>query len=428
MKFLVVGQSVRNIACSAVRAGHTVLAADCYCDLDLISSVHQAVLLGDPRFRSQSALKGDVLELVEVHCPDAVVLGPGLEDLTLEGVTVLNNRPLQFSRVSDKLWLARWLERRGFPVVPTRPFGSHLPLPFVVKPRRGAGGQGCRLVSGQAGEGDEETTGHKKRADGKEGRKKRVDGERDGGVWEDDERQDRGRDGARTEDGRAEQGEPLEGQSLYGGQLIVQPFLEGTPASASVLGDGEEAVTLAVNEQLIGLSWAGGSGFRYCGNITPLDPGLGRGAVEDMARMAEEIVSGLGLVGSNGVDFLATDEGPVVVEVNARFQGSLDTVELAFGVNLFQAHLEAFAGRLPQSSSGEASCRTVAGRAVIYAHQDLTVDRDLRCIVEGATDIPAPGSRIMQGEPLTSLQATGRDRAAVLEELKNQAARLKSSP
>jgi len=367
MKVLVVGQSVRNIACSAARAGHTVLAADCYCDLDLCSSVAQTVHLRDPRLCSRDILKNEILSLVEAFMPDRVVLGPGVEDMSLKGVNVLNNNPSRFSRVSDKLWLARWLERQGYPAVPTWPSDQDLPPSIVVKPRRGAGGLGCRLI------------------------------------------------GSGT-------GVTKEGVGEFGQQLIAQPFLEGTAASVSVMGTGEESVAVAVNEQLIGLPWAGGSSFRYCGNITPLDRELGGGAIDQMSCLAEDIVSDLSLVGSNGVDFLITGDGPVVVEVNPRFQGSLDTVEMATGINVFQAHLEAFQGRLPQ----KAICGMTAGRAVIYAHRNLLIERDVSRHVQGSTDIPAPGSRVTQGDPLASLLAIGQDRSAVLDELKSRAAKLRT--
>ena len=128
--------------------------------------------------------------------------------------------------------------------------------------------------------------------------------------------------------------------------MIAQELITGRPASVSVIGNGREARAIAVNEQLIGVPWAGAKGFRYSGNITPLAPpqcGIG--------QMAEEIIAKLGLVGSNGVDFLLTEKGPVVVEVNSRFQGSLDTVEMAAGNNVFQAHLQSFLGMLPESAS-----------------------------------------------------------------------------
>ncbi|VVB70736.1 ATP-grasp domain protein [uncultured archaeon] len=195
--------------------------------------------------------------------------------------------------------------------------------------------------------------------------------------------------------------------------LIAQELIEGLPASVSVIGSGQGARAVAVNEQLIGLPWAGARGFRYCGNITPLEP-----ACPGIAEMAEEIVAKLGLLGSNGVDFLLTDHGPVVVEVNARFQGSLDTVELATGINLFQAHINAFQGLLPERKLA----LFTAGRALIYARRDLVVSEDLDR--EWTTDVPLPGSRIARDDPIISILAKGKSRDDVVAELKHKSAML----
>jgi predicted ATP-grasp superfamily ATP-dependent carboligase len=347
MRILVIGVNIRHIACSARRAGHEVFAVDGYCDLDLERCAEETARL--PR----EGLEESISLFIEKFQPEAVLLGPGLEEAHVLGVPVLNNPPEKTSQVSDKLWLASWLEKSGFPFIKTYASAQDLGFPILVKPRKGAGGVGCR----------------------------RVDGLSDL-LWE-------------------------EG-------LIAQEIISGKAASVSVIGNGREARALAVNEQLIGASWAGAKGFRYSGNITPLDP-----PQCNVAKMAEEIIARLGLVGSNGVDFLLTEKGPVVVEVNCRFQGSLDTVEMATGVNVFQAHLQSFKGRLPPTR-GTPSC--FAGRAIVYATSDIEVKADL--LRPWTSDVPGPGSRIGRDDPILSILAKGSDRNLVLAQLKKRTAML----
>ncbi len=351
MRILVIGINIRHIAGSASRAGHEVIAVDCYCDRDLSLWAKETERL--PR-------EGWVQRLpifVERFRPDAVVFGPGLEEATIQGVPVLNNPQEKTSQVSDKLWLARWLEEKGFPFIRTETSPEGLSYPFLVKPRRGAGGVGCRAVDS------------------------------------------------------AEELQWQEG-------LIAQELKSGLPASVSVIGNGREARAIAENEQLIGLAWAGADGFRYSGNITPLP--LSQRGVGEMAEMAEEIIAGLGLVGSNGVDFLLTGSGPVPVEVNSRFQGSLDTVEMATRINVFDAHLRSFCGELPQHPPRP---RLTAGRVLLYARHDLTVKTDLmRC---WTADVPPKGSRILAGEPILSVTAQGSDREGVMAILGSQATALR---
>lgn len=385
MKILVAGFAIRHIACSAARAGYIVIAADAFCDLDLRNCASEAFLLGQER-----AVQS-IQALVEKASPDAVVLGPGLEEAEVQGVSVLNNPPERAALVSDKLWLARWLEERGYPFIKTQPFAdadrisaSGIDFPAVIKPRKGAGGVGCRLV------------------------------------------------GSRAELSRISFG--LEEE------LIIQEWVEGRPASVSVISDGHEARAVATNEQIIGASWAGAEDFRYSGNITPLEPDY-----PGIADMAEEVVAELRLVGSNGVDFLLTDKGPVVVEVNPRFQGSLDTVELSTGLNIFKAHMDAFEGNLPKRPMPVP--RRVAGRIIFYAPKDLRIWPEplmegysygladslafdsaygSTCgSTYGLTDIPRPGSTIKKGDPVASILATGKSRADVLRLLRDGTAKLR---
>ncbi|MCX6672643.1 MAG: ATP-grasp domain-containing protein [Methanothrix sp.] len=347
MRVLVIGINIRHIARSASLAGHEVFAVDCYCDVDLAGCAKETAKM--PR----EGAKEHLPFYVEKFRPDAVVLGPGLEEASVRGVPVLNNPPKKTAQVSDKLWLARWLEEKGFPFIKTQLSAEDLRFPFLAKPRRGAGGVGCRVVSS-----------------------------------------------------------PFELKWEEG--LIAQELIFGRPASVSVIGNGREARAIAVNEQLIGLSWAGAKGFRYSGNITPLAPPQCA-----IGQMAEEIIAALSLVGSNGVDFLLTEKGPVVVEVNSRFQGSLDTVELSGGDNVFQAHLQSFLGMLPERP---APPRCTAGRIIVYAPCDLAIEADL--VRDWTSDVPGKGSRIAADDPVLSIMALGSSRDEVLAQLKRRTAML----
>ena len=345
MRFLIVGYSVRHIACSAARSGHEVFAADCFCDLDLEVCAKDVVLL--PQTLNVEQAERLIQTYVEEFSPEAVVLGPGLEEARVRGILVLNNPPDKAALVSDKLWLAGWLEKRGFPFIYTHESTESARFPVVIKPRKGAGGVGCKLVGSAA-------------------------------------------------DLKLDEG------------MIVQDWLDGKPASVSVIGNGYDSLAIASNEQLIGAAWAGSIGFRYSGNITPLEPPL-----PEITEMAEEIVSELGLMGSNGVDFLLTKRGPVVVEVNPRFQGSLDAVELSTGTNIFNAHVEAFDGILPEKPLP----RKVAGRAILFAQRSVKIGDELTGWIKDIdwiTDVPRPGTEINKNDPVASVLAIGKDREEVL--------------
>lgn len=373
MKILIVGYSVRHIACSAARAGHLVYAADSFCDLDLEACSNEIMLLPQPldALQAESLIQTYVEEL----SPDAVVLGPGLEESRVKGVRVLNNSQEKAALVSDKLWLACWLEERGFPFIPTFESPEKSSFPAVIKPRKGAGGVGVKLVE------------------------------------------------------RSEDLELGKGTRLEEG-MIIQDWLSGTPASVSVIGTSRDSRAISVNEQLIGTPWAGADEFRYSGNITPLElsPLTSRKSTRqsEMAGMAEEIISELGLMGSNGVDFLLTERGPVVVEVNPRFQGSLDVVEMSTEINVFQAHVDAFEGILPEKTVP----KSVAGRAILFADESVKIDEPLTRWISGKdwiTDVPRPGSAIKKTDPVASVLASGKHRAEVLDLLMKRTAMLRTA-
>jgi hypothetical protein len=222
----------------------------------------------------------------------------------------------------------------------------------------------------------------------------------------------------------------LEKDMKLEGGMIIQDWFSGTPASVSVIGTGRDSRAIAANEQLIGAHWAGADEFRYSGNISPLELSPLTSCKDtlqpEMVRVAEEIVSELGLVGSNGVDFLLTERGPVVVEVNPRFQGSLDVVEMSTGKNVFQAHVDAFGGILPEKSVP----KKVAGRAILFTDESIKIDEPLARWIMGKDwirDVPRPGSNVKKSDPVASVLATGGDRAEVLDLLMERTAMLRTA-
>ena len=111
-----------------------------------------------------------------------------------------------------------------------------------------------------------------------------------------------------------------------------------------------------------------------------------------------------------------------VVEVNPRPTASLETIDAAHGVRSFAAHLEACAGRLPGSPVEPAGA---AGKAVVFATEDLRAPDTSEWAARGIRDVPHPGEPIAAGGPICTLVATGRTPEAVLDDLEARAAALR---
>ncbi|MFW9917397.1 MAG: ATP-grasp domain-containing protein [Candidatus Thorarchaeota archaeon] len=193
------------------------------------------------------------------------------------------------------------------------------------------------------------------------------------------------------------------------GKAIIESFEGGLPASVSILGTAEQAMPLAFNEQLIGCkSSFCPSSFGFCGNITPLQ--LPSESLDLLTEQFTRLGEQLQLIGTNGFDFVLKNGEACVFELNPRFQGSLEPIEQAYDINLVEAHLNCFAGHLPDIPARKG----VAVRKILYAPKQITVPELPPHL---AKDRPLPGVIISQGSPYVSVVAQGQSRGDMLQQL-----------
>lgn len=363
MKILVIGYSTRYLVCAGKRAGYTVYSLDHFGDSDLLRCADKYSCFDEIADNDELLCILDCLDWDF----DAIILGTGFEyaDPGRDGYLVLNNPPDIARSIGNKKSFAGKMESLGFSHPKIYDTDDDFPYPVMVKPIYGVGGIENRLAYSR-----EEISG-------------------------------------------------------CGGDLLIQEYIQGVPASVSVIATQEDAVAITVNEQLIGTPWLSAYMFAYSGNITPFQSEYDY----EMRKIAVQVVKRLGLVGSNGVDFLLTEEGPVVIEVNARFQGTLDTVEHVSGISVFDAHVKAFSGELPQINPDSENKTGFAGKAIIFTDHDLVIDEAIlkQLVREPIRDIPEAGCRIPSGDPITTVFCTGCTREQVLDGLKAAAWRIKRS-
>lgn len=184
---------------------------------------------------------------------------------------------------------------------------------------------------------------------------------------------------------------------------LCQRIVEGTPVSISCISNGKRAVAISTNEQF--MRGDERARFGFAGSITP----SGHPLADDAMTMAEYIVEKSGLKGSVGVDFLLSDE-VIAIEVNPRFQASLDTIERAMGVNLFSLHMDACCRGIVPSERPQP--QQVAVRRILFAESDCVVPDDLTRYRSFIADIPYPGTRFEPGNPIVSVMGCGESREA----------------
>jgi len=368
---LLVSLTARMLAELARREGHEVLALDRFGDLDLQRLCPSVSILRDLGGHGGMAALVDAAEGIPAPY---VIYGAGLENRPAlvarlaAGRTLLGCSPHTLRRVRDPALLGASLRSAGL-AYPTTYSAREAPgqadraRRWLRKPRRGGGGRGVREWRG-------------------------------GGL---------------------------------GAGLVVQERIAGLPCSAAAVADGRSAALLGVSEQLIGRRALGARGYAWCGNVVPPRlPAPERHALAEAARaICAHLGAAFGLRGLFGVDMVWDGERAWVVEVNPRPTASLETIEALQGVRPFTAHLEACAGRLPAVRSF-ADPVGAAGKAVVFATEDVRVPDTSAWAARGIRDVPHPGEPIAAGHPICTLVATGRGPATVLSDLEARAAALRA--
>jgi predicted ATP-grasp superfamily ATP-dependent carboligase len=372
---LALGYSVRHIVASGCRAGYEMYAADAFGDMDTRRYARAYIPLDPLQLHAGLSTLAAWFHLV-----DGVIIGSGFETADfsvldeLAREKIVGNAPEKMREIANKAWLAARLGDLGIPH-PRTLSGEELiarldrleqvrfRYPVVAKPAYGGGGTANFYC--------------------------------------------------RTEQELARWARKLP-------DFLFQDYIEGHHASVSVLLTKHAARSVSVNEQLLGLRALGAPGpFVYCGNISPFLTKF-----EDRLReLAEEVTHILGLVGSNGVDFVIAEDGPVVIEVNPRLQGSLDTVELSTGLNLVDGHVKAVTGELPE----QLAANRYAAKAIVFAERAGVVKTNLESAAGGIVDIPAKGRSLRPGEPIATAVGVGATRARACAEAMENVARIKAS-
>lgn len=383
---LVIGVDVSALAASAKDAGYNVFSVDYFGDEDLRQSCKRSFsIVNQSEGRSCGMLSTDfspfdlwalARRVLSEHEIDAILLASGLEDCPQPLVEmnkhapVIGNSPRMIAEVRNKIEFFQALNKLSILHPETsvannledaKKVAKNINYPIVLKPLIGSGGIGIRKVE------------HKN--DLRECFQETI---------------------LRSPEG-----------------VLIQDFVSGIPASVSFLSTEQHFRILALTEQLMGIKDVGvREPFGYCGNIVPYR--RDRAFFEMCSDLVGKLVEGFNLVGSNGVDFIISRKDELnVVEVNPRFQGSLECVEHITGINIVQAHTDAcLKGILPTLHEARYSGTSV--RLILYAHNRSVIPQNLG-LINGIRDLPSPGVIIEEGEPLCSIVVDGETRSHALK-------------
>jgi predicted ATP-grasp superfamily ATP-dependent carboligase len=355
----------------AVKAGYPVVALDYFGDADLQALCPSRSLRRDYHQKYSAPALVDAAADLDARY---VIFGASLENHPAEvarlarGRRLLGNSPDTLARVRNPRLLAESVRGGGFAfpstLLPEAGLSPDAARSWLWKPRRSGGGHGIR-------------------------------------PW---------------------RGEAVDQDSLW------QERIPGMAGSAVFVANGQRAILLGLTEQLIGRRAFGATGFGYCGNLVP--PRLPPAELAVLLKQTEVLVTHLtqtfGLWGLNGLDFIWRRGQAWTLEVNPRPSASLELIQLAYGLPVFEAHVRAFRGALPDFELRQALDRgSAAGKAIFYAPHDLQVGDTSRWLAQGIRDVPHPGEQIKHQHPVCTLLTTGPTPTACLRRLWSRAAKLK---
>jgi uncharacterized protein len=192
---------------------------------------------------------------------------------------------------------------------------------------------------------------------------------------------------------------------------FVQERIDGIVCSAAAVADGHDAVLLGLTEQLVGARAFGVRGHRWCGNLVPPRVPVPR---DQAQAICSRVAAAFGLRGLFGVDFVWDGERAWTVEVNPRPTASLEAIEAAYGVRVFD----------PPAVVDEPV--RAAGKAVLFATEDVVIGDSERWLERGVRDVPHPGERIAKGRPICTVVTTAASPQDALARLEAEAARLRA--
>ena len=199
-------------------------------------------------------------------------------------------------------------------------------------------------------------------------------------------------------------------------QTYFQRRVDGRPVSALVLADGARCAILGFSEQ-----WAQeGRCFRFAGAAQPA--AIPVSVEQALAAAVGRFCARTPLVGLNSFDFLASNEGFWLLEVNPRPGATLDIFEPEHAPSLFALHVAACQGELEPAPRLERASAT----QIVYAPCEIASTPRFAW-PRWARDRQPAGSAVAEGDPFCTVVAGGATAADARRELAQRAATMEAS-
>ncbi|RLT11544.1 MAG: ATP-grasp domain-containing protein [Planctomycetota bacterium] len=206
----------------------------------------------------------------------------------------------------------------------------------------------------------------------------------------------------------------------------LQEYIDGVPMSALLCADHAGVHLVGMSLQLIGWPSLGASGFLFCGNVGPVDPG--EQVTQQVLEAAKILVERSGIHGVFGIDFILRQSHAWFLEVNPRVTASHMLYELQQPGLVIHRHLAALGWKsgnprrslLKHASRPLRALSPVAARLILWAREDIHVPEGFgnepRSAVQIA-DRPHAGTVVPRSNPFCSILLTATDCDEIIQKL-----------
>ena len=207
---------------------------------------------------------------------------------------------------------------------------------------------------------------------------------------------------------------------LEAGEYLQQKIDGVTISGCFVAKEDEGGTTTQILGVCQQLANDDSNDFRYRGSLGPVP--LDRCDHEEIERVGRLIAAEFSLVGVFGIDFVKSEKGLFLIDINPRIPASAELIERYYRIDrsdftILGVHLDAVSScRLPPPMEDFANA--VFSKQIVYLQSDLplTVDETMVESLQSIpfiTDIPASGTVIHPSHPLVSVHADAHDQKAL---------------
>ncbi len=188
--------------------------------------------------------------------------------------------------------------------------------------------------------------------------------------------------------------------ATYDAGDYFQKYLVGPVLTALFLADGKHAIIIGFNSQWISRGDAR-QPFLFSGLINCVD--LVSEQKELIKSYIDCLVEKTELKGLNSLDFILDSDICKIIELNPRPSASMALYDMDYPNGLLAEHITACQGRIDLRPIDNANVRAIK---VVYAPVDSKIPEFCEW-PDWCVDRPIPGARILAGEAICSVTASG---------------------